>query len=258
MRSNKVLANLRSGRPAIGTFLALGSTLGAEQLAHTGFDWLVIEREHHAIGTGLTQQLLQAISTTETVPLVRVPEADTLEIRSALDMGAYGVVVPMVNSVEQAATVVRAGRYPPEGARGVGGARRTLYGGADYVAKANDEIALIVMIEHRDAVENCEEILAVPGIDAWFLGPSDLCLSMGLDPVWDPQYPEYREAVDHVLQAGKRAGVPGGMHTTPARAAEVVEAGFLFVAVGYDISFMASGAAEALAAARAAVSDDTT
>ena len=253
MRQNKVLQKLCSAQPAFGTFMALGSPLGAEQLAHVGFDWLVIEREHHAIGVTQTQHLLQAISTTDTVPLVRVPSSDAIDIRNALDSGAYGVVVPMVNSREQAQEVVAAGRYPPAGSRGVGGARRTLYGGSDYGSKANEEIALIVMIEHVDAVENCRDILSVPGIDAWFLGPSDLCASMGLEPSWDPQYPEFFAAVDKVRSIGEELGVPGGMHTTTARVAETIAAGFLFVAIGYDISFMTSGATEALAAARRAV-----
>lgn len=257
IRPNKMLEKLRAGDPAFGTFIALGSPLGAEQLGHIGFDWLVIEREHHAIGTTLTQQLLQAISTTETVPLIRVPSSDTLEIRSALDAGAYGVVVPMVNSREQAEQVVQAGRYPPEGVRGVGGARRTLYGGSDYLARANDEIALIVMIEHIDAVSACRDILSVPGIDAWFLGPSDLCASMGLEPTWDPQYPEFLEAVEHVKAVGRELAVPGGIHTTEARVSDIVAAGFQFVAIGYDISFMAAGARNALAAARGEARTDS-
>ena len=252
MRRNKMLQKLRAGEPAFGTFMALGSPLGAEQLGHTGFDWLVIEREHHAIGITLTQQMLQAISTTDTVPLVRVPSSDRVGIAAALDAGAYGVVVPMVNSPQQAEQVVRAGRYPPEGGRGVGGARRTLYGGGDYVQKANEEIALIVMIEHVDAVERCRDILSVPGIDAWFLGPSDLCASMGLEPNWDPQYPEFLEAVEEVKGVARDVGVPGGIHTTESKVAAMVEDGFLFIAIGYDISFMASGADAAVAAARRA------
>jgi 4-hydroxy-2-oxoheptanedioate aldolase len=252
MRRNNLLAKLRAGEPAFGTFLALGSPLGAEQLAQVGFDWLVIEREHHAIGISQTQQLLQAISTTDTVPLVRVPSSDRVDIAAALDAGAYGVVVPMVNSREQAEEVVLAGRYPPVGARGVGGARRTLYGGSDYVANANDEIALIVMIEHVDAVRRCREILSVPGIDAWFLGPSDLSASMGLEPVWDPQYPEFLDAVAEVQRVGRELGVPGGIHTTTHNVASTVAAGFLFVAIGYDISFMSAGAHQAVEAARQA------
>ncbi len=252
MRPNNMLAKLRAGEPAFGTFMALGSALGAEQLAHVGFDWLVIEREHHAIGTTLTQQLLQAISTTDTVPLVRVPSSDRRGIGAALDAGAYGVVVPMVNSREQAEAVVQAGRYPPQGGRGVGGARRAFYGGPDYVAHANQEIALIVMIEHVDAVDRCRDILSVPGIDGWFLGPSDLCASMGLEPTWDPQYPEYVDAVAEVRRIGMELGVPGGIHTTTDNVAAAVADGFQFVAIGYDISFMAAGARGALAAARTA------
>jgi 4-hydroxy-2-oxoheptanedioate aldolase len=250
MRANRVKQLLRAGEPALGTFMALGSTLGAEQLAQVGFDWLVIDQEHGAIDATLTQALLQAISTTDTVPLVRVPWNSGDWIKRALDAGAYGLVVPMVNDRAGAEAAVRATRYPPQGGRSIGGSRTRLYGGPDYVEHANDEILLIVQIEHITAVENAREILSVPGIDGYFIGPSDLCASMGLPNTWDPDFPEYWAALEKVQRVAQELGVPAGIHASPGRVAALIEKGYRFVAVGFDISFMASAATAALQAAR--------
>jgi 4-hydroxy-2-oxoheptanedioate aldolase len=251
VRPNIVKRKLRAGEPAIGTFMALGSPVGAEQLAHAGFDWLVIDQEHGAIDATLTQSLLQAISTTETVPLIRVPWNRGDWIKRALDAGAYGLVVPMVNTREDAEAAVRATRYPPLGDRSIGGARTRLYGGSDYVEKANDEILLVVQIEHRDAVRNAREILSVPGIDAYFIGPGDLCASLGLPNTWEPDFPEFWAACDEVARVARDVGVPAGIHSSPARAAAMIERGYRFVAVGYDVSYLAGAAAAAVQAVRA-------
>ncbi len=251
MRANRTKQLLRAGQPAFGTFMGLGSTLGAEQLAHTGFDWLVIDQEHGAIDAALTQALLQAISTTETVPLIRVPSVQADWIGRALDAGAYGVIVPSVNTRAEAEAAVRATRYPPLGERGIGGSRTRLYGGDDYVQHANEEILLIAEIEHRDGVANAEAILSVPGIDAYFIGPGDLCASLGLPHTWDPDFPEYWSALDAVRRAGAATGKPGGIHTSGARVSKMLGLGYQFIALGFDISFMAQGAAAALDAARA-------
>lgn len=250
MRTNAVKRKLRAGEPAIGTFMALGSPLGAEQLAHLGFDWLVIDQEHGAIDATLTQSLLQAMSATETVPLIRVPWNSGDWIKRALDAGAYGVIVPMVNTREEAEAAVRATRYPPEGARSIGGSRTRLYGGPDYVEKANEEILLIVQIEHQDAVRNAREILSVPGIDAYFIGPGDLCSSMGLPNTWEPDFPEFWAAIDEVAKVAKELGIPGGIHSSPARAASMIDRGYRFVAIGFDVSYLAGAAGAAIKAVR--------
>jgi len=251
MRPNRTKQLLQDGKPAFGTFMALGSTLGAEQLAHAGFDWLVIDQEHGAIDAPLMQGLLQAISTTDTVPLVRVPSVHGDWIGRALDAGAYGVIVPSVNTRAEAEAAVRATRYPPQGERGIGGSRTRLYGGDDYVQHANEEILLIAEIEHRDGVANAAEILSVPGIDAYFIGPGDLCASLGLPHTWDPDFPEYWSALERVRAAAKAAGKPGGIHTSAPRVSKMLGLGYQFIALGFDISFVAQGAAAALDAARA-------
>jgi len=251
MRPNRTKQLLQDGKPAFGTFMALGSTLGAEQLAHAGFDWLVIDQEHGAIDAPLMQGLLQAISTTDTVPLVRVPSVHGDWIGRALDAGAYGVIVPSVNTRAEAEAAVRATRYPPQGERGIGGSRTRLYGGDDYVQHANEEILLIAEIEHRDGVANAAQILSVPGIDAYFIGPGDLCASLGLPHTWDPDFPEYWSALERVSEAAKAAGKPGGIHTSAPRVSKMLGLGYQFIALGFDISFVAQGAAAALDAARA-------
>jgi 4-hydroxy-2-oxoheptanedioate aldolase len=145
---------------------------------------------------------------------------------------------------------VRATRYPPVGDRSIGGSRTRLYGGNDYVEHANDEIALIVQIEHRTAVKNAREILSVPGIDAYFIGPGDLCASLGLPNSWDPDFPEYWDALETVQRAAAEAGVPAGIHASPGRVTQMVERGYRFIAIGFDISFMTQAATSALQGAR--------
>lgn len=250
MRANRVRQLLAANEPALGTFMSLGSPLGAEQLAHVGFDWLVIDQEHGPIDATLTQSLLQAISTTETVPLIRVPQNGVDWIKRALDAGAYGVIVPMVNTREEAEAAVQAAKYPPLGSRSIGGSRTRLYGGNDYVERANDEVLLIAQIEHRTGVENARDILSVKGVDAYFIGPGDLCASLGLPNSWDPDHPAYWEAIEKVRRAGVETGKPGGIHASPHRVPEMLAKGYRFIAIGFDISFMTQAATAALQGAR--------
>src|SRR5207245_9991787 len=147
MPIKRVKQLVRAGEPALGTCMALGSTLGAEQLAQLGFDWLVIDQEHGAIDATLTQSLLQAISTTETIPLVRVPSNGVDWIKRAPDAGAYGLVVPMVNDRADAEAAVRATRYPPLGARSIGGSSTRRSGCPYYVCHASRQMRLLVPIQ---------------------------------------------------------------------------------------------------------------
>jgi 4-hydroxy-2-oxoheptanedioate aldolase len=247
MRPNKVKRQLRAGEPSIGTWLSLGSPLAAEQLSQAGFDWLNIEQEHAAVDATLTLSLLQAISLGDTVPMVRVPWNAGDWIKRALDAGAYGVVVPMVNSREEAELAVKACKYPPEGFRSVGGVRPRLYGGPDYVERANEEIVVIVQIEHVEAVKHAREILSVPGIDAYFVGPNDLCMSLGLPPSLEPDFPQFWAALDEVKRIGRECGVAPGIHVaTPERATRMLEAGYQFLSIASDAAFMATAASSAV------------
>jgi 4-hydroxy-2-oxoheptanedioate aldolase len=243
MRPNTVLRKLRAGEPSVGTWLSCGDSLTAELMAHVGFDWLVINTEHEAIDVKTMQTMLQAIATTETIPLVRVVWNDVLSIKQPLDCGAYGLVIPMVNTREEAIRAVQCCRYPPQGIRGLGGMRRTLYGGADYAAHANEEIAVIVQIESARALANAEAILSVAGIDAFFIGPNDLAASMGLPTGLDNRHPEFLQAIDHLLALGKKHGVPAGIHTgSPEAANEMIARGFQFLAMNSDMGFMVQAA----------------
>ncbi len=241
MRPNTTKRLLKEGKPAVGTWLNLGSPLAAEWLAHLGWDWLNIDQEHGAIDATLTQSLLQAISTTDTIPLVRVPWADPQAIKRALDAGAYGLFIPTIQSRDEAELCVRAMKYPPLGNRGLGGARRQLYGGADYVAQANDEILVILMIESAEGVTNAQDILSVPGVDACFVGPNDLSASLGLKPSLNPDDPEYDRALEAIFDACRRNGVAPGIHTPNAEAANRrLEQGWQLIAVSGDGGLMAA------------------
>jgi len=214
-------------------------------MAHIGFDWLVLDTEHSPIDLTTAVHCLQAISTTSTSPMVRVAWNDPILIKRALDAGAYGLVVPMVNTREEAERAVRATRYPPQGDRSVGGVRPRLYGGADYVEHANEEILLVVQIEHIEAVRNAREILSTPGVDAYFVGPNDLASSMGLQGTPFLQDPRFQEALASVLRVARELGVPAGIHTYDAAAArQRIEEGYQFIALSSDWRLLTAKAQE--------------
>src|SRR3989304_2425133 len=243
MRKNKVKEQWRRGEPSVGSWLSLGNPLAAEIMAHAGFDWLTVDMEHNAIDLAEAQALFQAVATTETVPMARVPWNDPQIIKRVLDIGAYGVVILNVMDREEAERAVGASRYPPDGFRGVGTLRGYLCGGPDYAQHANEEIAVIGMIEHIDAVERAEEIMSTPGLDAIFIGPNDLAAARGVPLGLDTAPPDHRAAVARVLETGKRLGLPVGIHcgSVDALNARIAE-GFLWLALSSDAGFL-SGAA---------------
>ncbi len=243
MRINTVKRQLQAGEPSIGTWLSLGSPLAAEQLGYAGFDWLNIDQEHAGIDATLTLNILQAISITPAVPMCRIPWNSGDWIKRALDAGAYGLVIPMVNSGEEAEAAVSAAMYPPRGIRSVGGVRPRLYGGPDYVEHANEEILVVVQIEHATGVKNAEAILSTPGVDAYFVGPNDLCQSMGLAPSLEPDFPQFWEALDTIKKIADKHGVAAGIHVaSPQRACQMIEKGYQFISLASDAAFMAAGA----------------
>ncbi len=244
MRQNKVKQLLREGKPAVGSWLSLSSPIVAETLAHVGFDWLLVDAEHSPIDLETIQYAFVAISTTDTVPFVRVAWNDPAIIKRVLDAGAYGVVIPNVNSKEEAKKAVEACKYPPEGIRGKGYGRADLYAGKDYKEFANREVAVVVQIEHIDAVNAIDEIFSVRGIDAYFIGPGDLATSMGIPVVLgENPDPRYKEAVAKVVASGKKYGIPSGIHVaTPEEAFQKMQDGFQFIALGTDSFFLAKSA----------------
>lgn len=239
MRVNTAKRKLQEGEATIGTWLATGSPLAAEMLAHQGFDWLNVDMEHNAIDLQTTQSLFQAIATTDTIPFARVPWNDPQIIKRVLDIGAYGVVVPTVETVDQAEQAVGACRYPPDGYRGMGTIRGRLYGGDDYAEQANKEICVVLMLETKQAVDNADEILKVPGIDAVFIGPNDLAASMGLPLGLDNAHPDHVAAVESIRRSCENAGVPSGIHCASAGSVnQRIGEGFQWIALSSDAGFM--------------------
>ena len=214
MRPNTVKQLWRQGQPAIGGWLSIPSSYSAEVMAHQGFDWLCVDTQHGAIDYASALPMLQAISTTDTMPFVRVPWNEPSSIMKYLDSGAYGIIVPMIETRQDAEAAVRAGRFPPMGQRSAGPFRGTLYGGSDYTSAANDEIALILMIETPQALKNLDDIASVPGVDALYIGPSDLSQALGLGLPYNIDNPAHVEAVRTIRETCIRHGVVPGVHTS--------------------------------------------
>lgn len=240
---------LRRGDPLIGMIVSVGSTDVVEVLAASGFDWLFIDAEHSPVSPATVQQMVLAAGK---VPcLVRLPANDEVFIKQALDGGAAGIIVPLVNSAAEAGSVVRRAKYPPQGVRGVGTSRALGYGYgiADYVARANRETVVVVQAEHIDAVHAIDEIAAVPGLDGIFVGPFDLSASMGKPgQVNDP---EVVAAIDRVAAAARGAGLPlGYFGVSPDTVGPWMARGFSFVACGVDLMMLGAKAREFVAALR--------
>ncbi|MEO2018533.1 MAG: aldolase/citrate lyase family protein [Fuerstiella sp.] len=233
---------LRAGERLIGTMVTLPTAATAEILADAGFDWLFIDAEHGPLDTGDILGILQAVG--DRVPcVVRVPQCDEGWIKRVLDVGAQGVIVPQTNTPEMVADVVRYARYAPIGSRGVGLARAHGYGFRfdEYVASANEHIAVIVQAEHKLAVENIEAIVAVEGIDAVLLGPYDLSASLGkMGQINDS---EVTSAIDHVVTTCKSADISiGSFGVTADAVREYAEQGISLLCAGVDVLFLGGGA----------------
>jgi len=254
LRANKVLETWRNGGQTIGGWLSSDSAYIAEVMGHMGFDWLVIDQQHGASDSSQMISMLQGISQSETVPFVRVRWNDPAQIMRALDAGAMGIIVPLVNNREEAERAVWACRYPPEGGRSSGPFRAAMYGGANYGAEANDNIAVVVMIETAEALENLDEILSTPGVDAAYIGPSDLAYAIGLEPRGDNDDPKHVETVHRIFDACQRHGVAAGAHTGSLEFTKRwLDHGFQMVMLGADTGFMRARGNEELAAARASI-----
>ncbi len=249
MRPNKIKQMWNQGRPATAGWLSSGSPYVAEAMANAGYDVLIIDMQH---GMGVTPDVaiacLQAISTTETVPMVRLAWNDPKEVQFVLDAGAYGVIVPLVNNYDDAVRAAGASRYPPLGYRSLGPNRARFYGGPDYLQHANDEIIVLVMIETMEAVENLDEIAKVPGIDGFYIGPGDLAVSLGLAPgpaaVADPRH---AGACQRVLDVAKDTGLVPCHHGSNAdEAVKLYAQGFMMCQLGSDMNMLNAAAAAAV------------
>ena len=242
---------LRAGQRLYGTMVTLPTAATAEILADVGFDWFFIDGEHGPLGTAEILSILQAVSH-RVACVVRVPEASEAAIKSVLDLGAHGIIVPQVNSAAQAASIVGWAKYSPLGQRGVGLARAHGYGArfAEYVERANDEVAVIVQAEHALAVENIESIVAVDGIDAIQLGPYDLSASMGKMGQIDDA--EVVAAIERVCAVTRQAGLAiGSFGVTPSAAEADMQRGATLICAGTDTLFLSRSAGEMLGTVKA-------
>lgn len=251
MRENTALSAWRAGGQTVGGWLSVANAYTAEMMASLGFDYLCIDMQHGMLGPEDLRYMLPAISTSETTPIVRVPWNEPYEIMRALDAGAYGVIVPMVNNRSEAEQAVSACRYPPDGLRSFGPIRAAMYGGRGYADEANGQIACIAMIETAEGLENLDEIATTPGLDAIYIGPSDLSFALGLKPVGQFEEQIHIDTVARILDACRRAGIGAGIHTGSLDYTQrYLEQGFNMVTLGTDGAFMARLAAQELAAAK--------
>lgn len=231
---NDFRARLKNGEKLLGTMVTLACSSTAEILSNVGYDWLFIDGEHGPLETNELLTILQAIGG-RTASIVRVPEGNEVAIKKVLDLGADGVIVPQVNTAQQAADVVRFARYEPLGARGVGLARAHGYGLSfqEYVDSANDRVSVIVQAEHARAAENIEEIVKVPGVDAVLLGPYDLSASLGQTGKLDD--PSVVAAIDRITTVCQAAKMPlGYFGVTSAAVKPFIERGYTLIVAGVD------------------------
>jgi 2-dehydro-3-deoxyglucarate aldolase/4-hydroxy-2-oxoheptanedioate aldolase len=244
--SAQLHSRLIAGELLVGPVVTLPAPEVAEILAGLGFDWLFIDVEHSPMGFREAQMLLQAVGT-RCPCLVRVPAGEEVWIKKALDIGASGVIVPQVHSAEQAECIVRLCKYPPEGSRGVGVARAHGYGRwfSEYVAQANEQVAVVIQVESAQAVRNIRSIVQVPGLDAVFVGPYDLSSSLGKAGLLTD--PGVRAAIETVTASCLRAGMRLGAFGTDAPAVQpFIEQGYTLIAVGIDTLFLSGAAGSVL------------
>ena len=217
MRENTLRKIWARGEAVVNGWLSIPSSFSAEVMAHQGFDSLTVDMQHGVIDYQTAVTMLQAISTTPVIPLARVPWNDPALLMKILDAGVYGVICPMINTRAQAEALVAACKYAPRGYRSWGPVRASIYAGADYGDHANDDLIVMPMIETAEAVKNIDEILSVPGVDAVYVGPSDLSLTMGCKPRLDQTDPPVVEAQQKIVEACKRHGVAAGIHNGDRR-----------------------------------------
>ena len=241
MINNPIRKALLQREVTIGTWIQIGHPAVAEILATVGFDWIAADCEHTDIDVAGFTEIARGIYGRGTVSLVRVRENDTLAIRQMLDAGAQGVIVPLVNNAEQARIAVAAAKYPPRGIRGYCFSRMNDWGVDfdEYAKKANRNIAVVVMIESKEAIKNIDEILAVDGVDGVLIGPYDLSGSYNIPGQTD--HKKVTASCGKVLEACKKAGKSAGIHLvipTPEAIKSAIDAGYTFIALGVDTVFL--------------------
>jgi 2-dehydro-3-deoxyglucarate aldolase len=235
---------LAAGRPSVGSWIQLPHASVAEIMGQAGYDWVAVDLEHGSIAVDQLPDLFRALELGDTLPLARLASGGATDCKQALDAGAGGVIIPMVETPEQLAAAIDACRWPPAGARGVGFSRANLYG-RHFEAYAREAQAplVVAMIEHARALTHLESIIGVPGLDAILIGPYDLSASMGTPGLFEA--PAFRAALDRILATCLRLGMPCGVHVVhpePAVLEQRVAEGYRFLAYSVDAVFLTSAA----------------
>jgi 4-hydroxy-2-oxoheptanedioate aldolase len=253
MRTNHVKAKLRRGEPSLGAWLNHSTPQQARLLARLGFDWLLVDAEHGAYNPMVVADIVASIADAgaECAPFVRVPHNTVEWFKWALDAGAWGVIVPMVNTAEEAQQAVSWAKYPPVGTRSIGGTFARLSFGttdaAEYARIANDEILVILQIESTQALHNLDAILSVSGVDVAFVGPNDLHASLGLPPSNEGMEPEFVKALEQIQDSVRRHNIALGIFTSGGEAAaQRIREGFQMVSVTTDLGSLIAGAMQQL------------
>ncbi len=242
MRENTAKRKMLAGQPAFGYTLQLGAPLVAEVLANCGIDFILIDAQHGTFGSDTIIQTLMALSCGRAVPMARVARNDYTLIGRLLDDGVLGMIVPLVHTREDAVAVADACRFPPRGKRSWGWGRARVYG-SDYPDWIDEELFVAVQIESKEAVDNAEAILSVPGIDGCWIGPGDLALSLGIHPRHAAEDERQQRAIERVLEACRNTGkIAGYAAYTIEEALQRAAQGFRFVTAGSDIGFLVQGA----------------
>lgn len=248
MRRNSLRDRNASGKPIVNAWLSIGSAYAAEIVAHGGYHAVTVDCQHGMMGFDVALAMLQAISTTDAIPLVRPARNDPGEMMRYLDAGAYGLICPMISTRAEAEAFVSACRYPPVGTRSFGPSRGLLYGGSDYAQHANDEILTLGMIETAQGLDNLDEIVATPGLDGIYVGPNDLALALGCAPKPESDDPVMIEAIERIRSAVAGAGKISGIFCSGGLgAAQRVREGFDLVTPGNDAMMLKAAIVQAVA-----------
>ena len=252
MKQNPVKEALAAGEPQVGTWLSFGNVFSARLMARVGFPWLTVDLEHSPIDWQTASLMFATIADSGCVPLARVPRGDHDLIKRVLDGGAMGIVVPMVNTVEEAKLAIAAAKYPPTGNRSIGGSIPALNFQAtagEYYEHANDNVLVVLQTESPQGVDNAEEIYSLPGVDAVFVGPNDLLWQMKSEDGSDPTSEEFETMLQRILAAGKKTGTPVGMHLQTANDVERrIAEGWQFLAMQSELKMMVTQAQKHVAA----------
>ena len=248
MRKNRLKEIFKSGKSAVNGWLQIPNSFTAELMANQNWDSLTLDMQHGVIDYPNAVGMLQAISSTQVVPMARVNWNEPGQIMKILDAGAYGIICPMVSNKKEAENFVKACMYPPNGYRSYGPIRGLVYGGPDYPDEANNEILKFAMIETKESLENLDEIMKTPGLDGIYIGPADLSLAVGQQPSFDkPEGDPVYEVIMRILEHAKKNKIIAGIQNgQPEYAEKMIKKGFQLVTIGSDQRYMTAASKSAL------------